>query len=44
MTDDDDIAELLAERKARQAQTWALMAHPDSRDPDYPEYDEGDGE
>jgi len=42
MTDDDNIADLQAERKARQAQTWALLAHPDSRDPDYP--DEGDDE
>jgi len=41
---EDDFDDLQAERKARQAQTWALMAHPDSRDPDYPEYDEGDGE
>ena len=39
---EDDFDDLQAERKARQAQTWALMAHPDSRDPDYP--DEGDDE
>jgi len=40
---DDDIAELQAERKARLAHQRELLAHPDSRDPDYPE-DEGDDE
>jgi hypothetical protein len=41
---DDDVADLLAERNAQRAYQRQLMAHPDPRDPDYPELDEGDDE
>ena len=41
---DDDAADLLAERNARRAYQRQLMAHPDPRDPDYPELDEGEDE
>ena len=40
---DDDTTDLQAERRARQAHLLELLAHPDSRDPDYPEI-EGDDE
>ena len=41
---DDDVADLLAERGAQRAYQRKLMAHPDPRDPDYPELDEGEDE
>ena len=40
---DDDTEDLQAERRAARQKMWALLAHPDVRDPDYPE-DEGDDE
>ena len=39
---DDEATELQAERRARQAHLRELLAHPDPRDPDYP--DEGEDE
>lgn len=40
--DDDDISDLLAERRGRRAYMRELAQHPDSRDPDHPEpIDEG---
>jgi hypothetical protein len=42
MIDDDDIADLLAERRGRRAHMRELAQHPDNRDPDHPEpFDEG---
>ena len=38
---EDDTEDLQAERRAQRAKMWALLAHPDVRDPDYPE-DEGE--
>lgn len=38
----DDTEDLQAESRAARAKIWALLAHPDIRDPDYP--DEGDDE
>ncbi len=40
---EDDTEDLKAERRARQAYLRELSAHPDIRDPDYPEI-EGDDE
>ena len=40
---EDDTTDLQAERKARQAHLRELLAHPDPRDPDYPEI-EGEDE
>lgn len=44
LCDDDDLADLRAERDANRAYQRQLMAHPDPRDPDYPELDEGEDE
>lgn len=41
---DDDYDELLQQVTAQRQQAAALLAHPDIRDPDYPEYDEGEDE
>ena len=41
---DDDYDDLLQQVKAQRQQARALSAHPDIRDPDYPEYDEGEDE
>lgn len=39
---DDDISDLLAERRGRRAHMRELALHPDNRDPDHPEpFDEG---
>ena len=36
---DDDLDDLRAERDAQRAYQRQLLAHPDPRDPDYPELD-----
>lgn len=40
----DDYDDLLQQVKAQRQYARALLAHPDSRDPDYPGDDEGEDE
>ena len=41
---DDDYDDLLQQVKAQRQHAWELSAHPDIRDPDYPEYEGEDHE